>query len=290
MHMRYENRLPAEGINTSRVHPLRQFLQLAVGAVVLVVILVVFLQYAGALVARRIPFSYEQRVMERLDIEMGEAARHPEMTAYLNELAGRVSRHLPMPDDMSVTVHYNSEDVFNAFATVGGNLLFYRGLLARMPDENTLAMVMAHEISHVLHRDPVAALGGGIASTIALLGLTGNAGTGMAGQVMNHAGVLTGVQFTRSMEVAADDAALAAVNGLYGHVNGASTLFELFSASRDRQSSLAKTPWLERFLSTHPLDEDRIARISQQGVEHNWRSDGELTPLPVDFQRWLAVD
>ena len=289
--MRYENRLPPEGINTSQVHPLRQFLQLAIGAVLLVVMLVVFLQYAGAFVARRIPFSYELSVMDRLDIELGEAERHPEMTAYLNELAGRVSQHLPMPDGMSVKVHYDSEDVFNAFATVGGNLLFYRGLLSRMPDENTLAMVMAHEISHVLHRDPVAARGGGVASTIALLGLTGNAGTGIAGQLVNQAGMLTGVQFTRSMEIAADDAALNALNGLYGHVNGASTLFELFSASRERSSSqVKKTQWLERFLSTHPLDEDRIQRISQHVLDQQWRADGELTPLPAGFQRWLAVD
>lgn len=287
--MRYENRQPPEGINTSQVHPLRQFLQLAISALVLVVVLVVFLQYAGSFMARRVPFSYEQRVMERLDIEMGEAARYPQMNAYLNELAARVSAQLPMPEGMSVVVHYDSEDIFNAFATVGGNLQFYRGLLSRMPNENTLAMVMAHEISHVMHRDPVAALGGGIASTIALLGLTGNAGTGMAGQLMNHAGILTSVQFTRSMEIAADDAALAAINGLYGHVNGASTLFELFSASRGNDKPRQGQQWLERFISTHPLDEDRIQRISEHAREQQWRSDGELTPLPADFKRWLEA-
>jgi len=287
--MRYENRQPPEGINTSQVHPLRQFLQLAISALVLVVVLVVFLQYAGSFMARRVPFSYEQRVMERLDIEMGEAARYPQMSAYLNELAARVSAQLPMPEGMSVVVHYDSEDIFNAFATVGGNLQFYRGLLSRMPNENTLAMVMAHEISHVMHRDPVAALGGGIASTIALLGLTGNAGTGMAGQLMNHAGILTSVQFTRSMEIAADDAALAAINGLYGHVNGASTLFELFSVSRGNDKPRQGQQWLERFISTHPLDEDRIQRISEHAREQQWRSDGELTPLPADFKRWLEA-
>lgn len=288
--MRYENRLPPEGINTSAVHPLKQFLQLALAALLLVVMLVVFLQYAGAFVARRIPFGYEVRVMDRLDLELGQAQQHPEMTEYLNDLATRLSRAMPLPEDMSLRVHYDSEDVFNAFATVGGNLLFYRGLLSRMPDENTLAMVMAHEISHVVHRDPVAALGGGVASTLALLGLTGNAGTGMAGQMLNQAGMLTGVQFTRSMEIAADDAALAAVNTLYGHVNGASTLFELFSARRDSESATVKAKWLERFLSTHPLDEDRILRISQHVRDQRWRSDGELTPLPEDFARWLAAD
>ena len=287
--MRYENRLPPEGINTSRVHPLKQFMQLAIGAVILVVILVAVLQFSGSFLAKRIPFSYELAVMERLDIPMGEPQKSPDMTRYLNELATRVGAHLPIPEGMSVTVHYDSEDVFNAFATVGGNLLFYRGLLSRMPDENTLAMVMGHEISHVLHRDPIAALGGGVVSTIALLGLTGSAGTGMAGQVLNNAGMLTSVQFTRKMEVAADEAALAAVNGLYGHVNGASTLFELFSVARGKGEKGSRPAWLERFFSTHPRDEDRIGSIARIAAENQWQSEGDLTPLPADFRRWLAA-
>lgn len=287
--MRYENRLPPEGINTSQVHPLKQFIQLAIGAVVLVVILVAALQFSGSFLAKRIPFSYELAVMKRLDLSMGEAQESPDMTRYLNDLATRVSAYLPMPEGMTVTVHYDSEDVFNAFATVGGNLLFYRGLLSRMPDENTLAMVMAHEISHVLHRDPVAALGGGIVSTIALLGLTGSAGTGMAGQVLNNAGMLTSVQFTRKMEVAADEEALAAVNALYGHVNGASTLFELFGTARGKSESKARPAWLEQFFSTHPRDEDRIGSIARLAAQNRWQTEGELTPLPADFRRWLAV-
>ncbi|ASJ76536.1 M48 family metallopeptidase [Granulosicoccus antarcticus] len=285
--MRYENRLPPEGINTTQVHPLKQFGQLAIGSIVLVVILVMFLQFSGSFLARRIPFSFERAVMAQLDIPMGEPQKSPQMTAYLNSLAARVSAQLPMPEDMSVTVHYDSEEVFNAFATVGGNLLFYRGLLERMPDENTLAMVMAHEISHVLHRDPVASLGGGVVSAIALLGLTGNAGTGMAGQVLSNAGMLTSVQFTRKMEVAADKQALAGVNALYGHLNGASTLFELFSEARGESASKASPAWVERFFSTHPRDEDRTGSIARIAAENGWQTTGEVTPLPADFKLWL---
>lgn len=285
--MHYENRLPPEGINTSRVHPLKQFLQLLVGALVLIVLITVVLQFTGSYLARRIPFSYELAVMERLDIDRVSDGDYPQMTAYLNALAHRVGRQLPMPEGMQVQVHYVDEDVFNAFATVGGNLFFYRGLLSRMPDENTLAMVMAHEISHVLHRDPLASLGGGVASTIALLGLTGNMGTGMAGHVLGNAGILTSVQFTRQMEKAADHAALRALNAEYGHVNGASTLFELFISKRDGSSKSRQPAWLERFLSTHPLDEDRISGLAEQAAESHWDTDGGLTPLPPRFKEWL---
>lgn len=281
--MKYENRLPEEGLNTTRVHPLKQFAQLVVAALVLIVVLVFILQLSGSALAKRIPFSFELAVMERLDIDFGNTEDHAEVVAYLNDLAGRLMPHMPIPEDMEIVVHYSPEPVFNAFATVGGNLMFYEGLLSKMPDENTLAMVMAHEISHVLHRDPVASLGGGVVSTLALLGLTGN--TGMAGTVLSNAGAITSMQFTRKMEVAADEQAIAAVNALYGHVNGAAYLFELFSSKRGDGSKVPA--WMERFVSTHPRDEDRIEQITERADKEGWLLDGELTPLPAGFSQWL---
>jgi Zn-dependent protease with chaperone function len=91
------------------------------------------------------------------------------------------------------------------------------------------------------------------------------------------------------MEVAADEEALAAVNALYGHVNGASTLFALFSANRGDSGSKGKPVWLERFLSTHPRDEDRIDSISRSAAENHWQVEGAVTPLPADFQNWLGT-
>ncbi|MBX2879164.1 MAG: M48 family metallopeptidase [Granulosicoccus sp.] len=283
--MKYESRLPEEGINTSQTHPLKQALTLAVAALVLIVLLVFVMQISGAALAKKIPFSYETAVMEHLDIKFGNNATHPEVVDYLNELAQRLIQHMPVPDDMDIVVHYNDDQIFNAYATVGGNLMFYKGILSTMPDENTLAMVMAHEISHVLHRDPIASLGGGVVSTLALLGLTGQAGTGIAGSILNNAGIATRVQFTRKMEELADDQAVAAVNALYGHVNGAAALFELFSRQRDRASAAPR--WMERFLSTHPMDSDRIENIGQRAATEGWSTDGELVPLPADFESWL---
>lgn len=282
--MEYHNKLPPEGINTTRVHPLKQFLQLAIGAVVLVVVLVALLQVSGSFLAKRIPFSFETKIVAQLDNPFGNANQHPQMTDYLNDLAQRLSADMPMPEGMTVKVHYDSDDIFNAFATVGGNLFFYKGLLKSIPDENTLAMVMAHEISHVLHRDPIAALGGGVASSIALLALTGNSGT--AGSILSNAGVLTSVQFTRNMEVEADREALQALYATYGHVHGAAELFTLFSEAGAELRG-TESGWLEKFVSTHPLDQDRITSAEQIAADENWPLTGEATPLPQNFQRWL---
>ena len=285
--MRYENHQPPEGINVTPEHPLRQFLRLLVAALVLLGVIVVVLQFAGAWLAKRVPFALEERVVSRLDIDFGDPDASPEALAYLRELGERLMAEMVVADGIEVTVHYSDEDVFNAFATVGGNLLFYRGLLERMPHENALAMVLAHEIAHVLHRDPLAGLGGGVASAVALALLTGNAGTGVAGEVLGRAGVLSGMSFTRRMEREADRAALGALVGLYGHTGGAEALFEMVAAQRSERRA---PDWLERFTTTHPLDADRIAAIAERAAASGWATTGPLTPLPDDFASWLGED
>lgn len=289
--VRYENRQPPEGINVSSEHPLRTFAKLAVAAVLLVVAVVAVLQFAGGFAAKRIPFGVERRLVDRIPIDFGDPDASPAMTAYLNGLALRLAATMTVPDGMDVRVHYDPADTFNAFATAGGNLVLYRGLLESMPHENALAMVVAHEIAHVLHRDPIASLGGGVASGVALLLLTGNAGSRAASEVLQDAGLVTGMSFTRRMETDADVEAVRAVGRLYGHVDGASALFELVAAERaegDAAPGRART-WVERFTGTHPLDADRIAAIDALAAEGGFATDGPVTPLPDGFRRWLRA-
>jgi len=169
---------------------------------------------------------------------------------------------------------------------VEGNLLFYRGLLEKMPNENALAMVMAHEIAHINHRDPISGLGGGVASMIALSMITGD--SGIAGGLLTQAGTVTATQFTRSMETSADTAALGAVYGLYGHVNGAGSLFEIMGGVQSDNESVPD--WLERFTATHPLSNDRVNAVAEMAQQNGWSTDGELTALPESFMEWLNTD
>ncbi len=284
--MRYENRQAPEGINVTKVNPLVQFLKFFIASIIVVVLIVVILQVAGGAIAKRIPFKYELQLMDTVDPQLGTTGASREMIAYLNDLAFRVGRELPVDEGISVKVHYSTEEVFNAFATIGGNLLFYRGLLNEMPHENALAMVMAHEIAHVNHRDPVASLGGGVASLIAMSMFTGM--SGLAGDFFNKTYSFTGMQFTRRMEETADEAALGAVNALYGHVNGAGVLFEVMGEIKG--DSEAIPDWLERFAVTHPLSNDRVSAVRILAAKNGWSSEGETTPLPADFLLWLNRD
>lgn len=283
--MQYENRQPAESINVTRQSPLKQFFKLLLAAAVLIVLIAVVLQVSGGWLGKRIPFKLELAIMQELDVEFSSGSRTEKINTYLNELSARVAAHMDLPEGMSVRVHYNQDDVFNAFATIGGNLIFYKGLLEQLPDENSLALVMAHEMAHVKHRDPMASLGGGVASTVALMALTGSTGSNLAGNVLGNAGVLTRVQFTRSMEEQADRAALSALHAMYGHINGATGVFEKFKLAGESRN--AAVDYFERFLRTHPLGQDRMDSVNERAQKEGWLADGAITPLPNDFTDWL---
>ena len=47
----------------------------------------------------------------------------------------------------------------NAYATLGGNIILTRELINSMSSENALSMVLAHEIAHIKHRDPIRSAG-----------------------------------------------------------------------------------------------------------------------------------
>jgi len=280
--MRYLNRLPAEGINVTRVNPLVHLAKLVIAAALVVALLLFVLNVSSAALARRVPFSVELSLMQEIDVPLGDTA-HP-MARYLNDLAVRLSAYMPLPEGMLFRLHYSDESTFNAFATIGGNIVFYRGLLAMMPDENTLAMIVAHEMSHVQHRDPIAGLGGGLSSMVALMLLSGSVGGGVAAEVLSGAGTLTQMSFSRKMELAADRQALETIAGYYGHAGGAEALFRLFGQQREND----RVPeWLTEFASTHPLDQSRSDAVRQQAVENRWPRTGSLTPLPEEFHTWL---
>jgi predicted Zn-dependent protease len=239
----------------------------------LTVLLVALISFAAERLARYIPFSYEQSITERFAEH--DDAGHGQVRQRLQALADELSAVMDLPDDMSIHVHYVDEDTVNAFATLGGHIVIYRGLLEATPTENALAMVVAHEIAHVKHRDPVVALGRTVLIGTALAVFTGVSGNDMAGRVLGDAGLLTSLHFSREQESEADHEALSALAQRYGHVGGATFIFEKFLA--DENKSGYKMPAL---FGTHPTNLERIEQIRRWGTEHGWPDTGATTPLP----------
>lgn len=296
--MRYENQQPEEGLNVSKESPVKQLFVLGTSALVLLLILFLAVSFLGGWLARFVPFSYEVKVMEALSLDFDEVLNNDtdgdpafaEREAALQDLASRVMQHMDIPENMEITVHYISADVFNAFATLGGHVFFFQGLIDVMPSENALAMVMAHEIAHEVHRDPISGLGGGVAATLVVSSLAG--GSGSLSPLVDFPTLVGSASFTRGMETKADSAAIKAVNSMYGHVAGAEGLFTALSSKTEEESDdgAAVPEWAETFLRTHPLDHDRIQAIHSAAEENGWLLDGVITPLNAVFTDSSTTD
>lgn len=273
----YSNPKLPEGINTSKEHPLKEFSILLIGALALIVIVTFALGFFGSYLAGKIPYSAELKIASLYDPPDNNDGSKSKQTlhTYLQQLADKIARAENLPEAMKITVHYLDGDTVNAFATLGGNIILYRGLLEKLSTENTLSMLLAHEIAHVKYRHPIKSLGRGVAAGIAIAAITGSTHSNALGET----GLLTTLHYSRKMEQQSDEEAMRVLYKLYGHINGGAQLFKEFQKMREQQD-LGESPAL---FSSHPLDQQRIDNFKRMATLNQWKTTGELTPLPDFF-------
>lgn len=278
---------------------------------VALVAVVVLVFYNAQSIAQHIPFSAEKRFVrpyEKLISKVfADLSEDSEVADYLQRLADSLKDSMNISDDIELNVHFVDVEEVNAFATLGGHIIIFGGLVNAMPDENSLAMVLAHEIAHVANRDPIAAVSRGLALQMIAAFITGSSTTtGDAFELVGGTGM---AMFSRDQERQADIIALRALNSHYGHVGGYRTFFEkardgAFDLSSEIDKELepgdeAKSDsgqentlfadTLAGWLASHPETVERIElldaerEIMQAGV-------GENTVMSSEVENYLNSD
>lgn len=279
--MEYSNPKIPEGINTTDEHPLKEFIILSVGVLGLIFVAVIILSLTAEKLAVYVPFETELSLIPEIWTQIEpdtESETGKQTREYMQSLSDRLAVHMQLPEEMEITVHYVEEDIVNAFATIGGHIFIYQGLLNQLHSENALAMVIAHEMAHVHHRHPIIAMGRGVVIGLLLSAISGASSDLFVGQVVNETGLIAMLNFNRDQEREADITALNAVNGLYHHVAGTNDLFKaLMQAHPDEIEPPV-------FLSTHPVTQDRIDDLIEYAQLKGWETDSELTPIPQELR------
>lgn len=250
------------------------------GSLALILVIVLTLAWLAEAIAERIPFSYEQEIAGEFAADAPEDPLEAAAEQRLQEIADDLARNMDLPPDMSIRVHYSDADTVNAFATLGGHIVIFRGLIEQMPNENTLAMVLAHEIAHIKHRHPIVGLGRGVVVGLALAVIAGVSGSDLTDRVLGSAGMLTAMSFSRAQEREADRSGLAAVAARYGHVNGSQDLFEIFH-ELEREQPL-RPP---EFMNSHPDSGHRKQNIADLAADYGWSLQGDVTPLSIVLKK-----
>ncbi|MBV6643942.1 MAG: M48 family metalloprotease [Cyclobacteriaceae bacterium] len=188
---------------------------------------------------------------------LSEAA-YPAAYNYLKNMRDQIlgSSAVRYKDEFAWKLHIiQNDEVLNAFATPGGYIYIYTGLIKFLDTEDDLAGVLAHEIAHSDRRHSSQQLQRQYGISLLLSLLTGGSEselTQIAGQV---AGTLSGLSFSRGLESEADEFSVIYLSETNYACDGAASFFEKLEAGNQGASAPA-------FLSTHPPSADRVTEIN----------------------------
>ncbi len=157
------------------------------------------------------------------------------------------------------------DDAVNAFAMPGGKVAFYTGILPYTHDEDGLAVVMGHEIAHVVsghhkERYSQALLAQGVGTVVNMA--TRNAAAAQRRAIQQVFGIGANVGYVMPMSRVQENHAdrlgliLTALGGYDPHAGAA--FWERMS-----KANKGKPP---QWLSTHPSDEKRIERMKEEYI------------------------
>ena len=219
-------------------------------------------------------------ITEQQEIDMGrryhqeilknsKTLDNKEITKYFVELGEKIAKASHRPNlDWKFTII--DDPTLNAFATPGGYVYMYRGLLAHFNTEAELAGVLSHEIAHITARHAVRGMSTAQVTNV-LIGIAASQvpGSSLSNSGFNLLNQIINKGYSRKYESEADDIAKDYL-GATGYSQDAMADFlvtmkstdELEKEIAEKEGRPASTGYHGIF-STHPSTEDRIAAMNE---------------------------
>lgn len=216
--------------------------------------------------ARRVPVSYEERLGDVIYNALQPTFTiDAEKTAYINDFF----RELQIPSKYNIRITVVKENMANAFAMPGGNIVVYDKILFEMEDYEELAALLSHEFTHVNERHTTRALFRQQASSLLTSIIFGDVGT-IGNVIARNADGLKSLDYSRRLEKDADTKGLHILSERKIDGNGFVRLFELLKKETEKAGE-QPAEWI----SSHPDLEKRISytksdpSFNKNGVEEN---------------------
>lgn len=152
----------------------------------------------------------------------------------------------------------DDDKTLNAFATPGGYIYVYTGLIKFLDSEDQLAGVMGHEMAHAAQRHSTRQLTKLYGLQMLVSVVTGKSEPGMIEQIALG---LASLKFSRSHETEADNYSVIYLCGTEYNAKGAAGFFEKMEGQ----------PTPPQFLSTHPNPGNRVQNIGKQADDMGCR-------------------
>ncbi len=209
-----------------------------------------------------------------------------EANAYLQSIVNQIiaSPQIKYKGTFAYKVQILDTNIINAFATPGGFIYVYKGLLKFADNEATIAGVIAHEIAHSERRHATKRMtqqyGISILASL-VLGSNPSALEQIGANLLTGLGLLKN---SRDDEYEADEYSFKYLQDTKWYP-GAITYF-LEKIQAQQQSSPSD---FEEILSTHPLDSKRIAQINEFIKKANLPAPNENNLFSQTYQQFLKT-
>lgn len=236
-------------------------------------------------------FSYEEDIMlgKQLNEEILNRPdqypilnpeQYPQAYQYLSGILEKIleSGEVNYQEEFPWQIYIIQDDsTLNAFATPGGYIYVYSGLIKYLEKEDDLAGVLAHEIAHADLRHSTRQLQKAYGLNL-ILSLALGEGGSVAEQIIGKVvGDLSTLSFSRQYEKEAD---LMSVEYLAGTPYQCDAAKSFFLKLREKEEAQGFVP---TFLSTHPNPDNRIEAIENKGAEINC----QMQPFdPASYQEF----
>lgn len=160
----------------------------------------------------------------------------------------------------------NDDKTVNAFATPGGYIYVYTGLLRFCDNEATVAGVLAHEIAHAEQRHGTEHMtqAMGMSALLAIVSSQNKNNSAIVDIAASSATLLATLANSRSDELEADTKGFGYLQSTQWWPGGIKMFFERILQEQGRGTSV-----FEEWLSTHPAPEDRLKNINKLLRENN---------------------
>jgi predicted Zn-dependent protease len=190
----------------------------------------------------------------------------PEQNALVKRVGLRIAAVAPVPNAKWEFVVFDKPDVLNAFALPGGKVGVYSGIFKITQDDAGLATVLAHEVGHVVARHGAERVSEGLLLQLGgmVLAEATKSRPEATQQVIQSAyglGANVGIMLphSRQQELEADHLGLIYMARAGYDPHEAVAFWKRFKAYNDAHGG-SRPP---EFLSTHPVDERRIAQLEE---------------------------
>lgn len=230
-----------------------------------IVFLVVYgLPYVAERLTPLIPQSVERRIGQAADKQVrllfdNKLCTEPKGQAAFLRLVTTLRTAMGL--DASVEAAVLGSDIPNAIALPGGKIYLFDGLLQKANNVDEVAGVLAHELGHVRNRDSMRNMiyTGGTSFLIGMLfgDISGS------GAVIFATRSLLDASYSRDVERGADAATIDIMHKLGRSPKPMGELL-LRVTGKEGGESGGKGKRLVSIVSSHPLSEERLARMTQE--------------------------